>query len=135
MKTVIDPRQMYQDSAARGAMRRALEAIKRSEIEVRSAAVGHALMVLQQLQGTLDFEHGGSAAKQFEQFYNLIRAKLLEAQMRSSPDLMEQQIRFMSEVRDCWIQAKRILQPGPHPATAAQGESSEEGGYKSEWDA
>ena len=75
MKTVIDPRQVYQDSAVRGAtpielvvllydsaiedMRRALAAMKKGEIEARSAAVGHALMVLQQLQGTLDFERGG----------------------------------------------------------------------------
>ena len=68
-------------------------------------------MVLQQLQGTLDFERGGEAARQFEQFYNLMRAKLLEAQMRGSPELMQQQIRYMSEVRDCWTQAQRILQP------------------------
>ncbi len=151
MKTVIDPRQVYQDSAVRGAtpielvvllydsaiedMRRALAAMKKGEIEARSAAVGHALMVLQQLQGTLDFERGGTAAKQFEQFYSLVRAKLLEAQIRSSPDLMQQQIRFLSEVRDCWTQAKRLLQPHPHPATAAPGEPSEEGGYTSEWDA
>ena len=151
MKTVIDPRQVYQDSAVRGAtpielvvllydsaiedMRRALAAMKKGEIEARSAAVGHALMVLQQLQGTLDFERGGAAAKQFEQFYSLVRAKLLEAQIRSSPDLMQQQIRFLSEVRDCWTQAKRLLQPHPQPATAAPGERSEEGGYTSEWDA
>jgi flagellar protein FliS len=153
MKTNVDPRQMYQDAAVRGAapielvvllydsaiedMRRALAAMQKGDIEARSAGVGHALMVLQQLQGTLDFEHGGAAAKQFEQFYNLVRAKLLEAQMRNSFELMQKQVRFMSEVRDCWVQAKRILQPMPPsqltPPPAAS--AAEEEGPKSEWDA
>jgi flagellar secretion chaperone FliS len=148
---MLDPRRMYQDNAVLGAsaielviilydlaledMRRALAAMQKGDVEARSAGVGHALMVLNQLQSTLDFEHGGAAARQFEQFYNLVRAKLLEAQLRSSPDLMQRQIRFMSEVRDCWIQAKRA-QPTPSPAAPMPaGSPTEEGGYKSEWDA
>ncbi len=153
MKTFVDARQIYQDSAVRGAtpielvvmlydsaiedMRRALAAMQKSDIEARTAEIQHALMVLQQLQGTLDFERGGAAAKQFEQFYNLVRAKLLEAQMRGSPELMERQVRFMSEVRDCWLQAKRLLQPhqASSPLVAPGGAPGEEGGPKSEWDA
>jgi flagellar protein FliS len=150
MTSVIDPKQVYQDAAVRGAnpielvivlydaaiedLRRALAAMKVSDIETRGAQIGHALLVLQQLQGTLDFERGGASAKQFEQFYNLVRAKLLEAQLRGSLDLMQQQIRYMSEVRDCWVQAKRMLQPraGAVAAAMATSGNSEEGG-KSEW--
>jgi flagellar protein FliS len=149
MKTTVDARRGYQESAVRGAtpielvillydsaiedMRRALTAMQNSEIENRSVQIAHALMVLQQLQGTLDFERGGSAARQFEQFYNLVRAKLLEAQIRGSSELMSQQIRSMSEVRDSWAQAKRLLEPvsGPSPAPAA----SLEGGSTAEWSA
>jgi flagellar protein FliS len=147
MKTTVDARRGYQESAVRGAtplelvillydsaiedMRRALTAMQKSEIENRSAQIAHALIVLQQLQGTLDFERGGSAARQFEQFYNLVRAKLLEAQIRGSSELMRQQIRCMSEVRDSWQQARRLLQPvtGTPSIPAA---SSEGGG---EWNA
>lgn len=150
MKTIVDARRIYQDSAARGAtpielvvllydsaiedMRSALTAMKKSDIEVRSNQISHALMVLQQLQGTLDFERGGSAAKQFEQFYNLVRAKLLEAQMRGSTELMQQQIRYMSEVRDCWVQARRMLEPRPGAVTPAAGAASAEGG-SNKWSA
>lgn len=150
---MVDPRRLYQENAVLGAspielvvilydraiddMRCALTAMKNGDIEARSAGVGHALMVLNQLQGTLDFGHGGAAAKQFEQFYNLVRAKLLEAQMRNSSELMQKQVRFMSEVRDCWVQAKRILQPMPPsqltPPPVAS--AAEEQGPKSEWDA
>ena len=150
MKTRVDARQVYQDSSIRGAnplelvvllydaaiadMRLALTAMRTSEIENRASRISHALLVLQQLQGTLDFEHGGSAARQFEQFYNLTRAKVLEAQMRSSPDLMQQQIRSMSEVRDCWMEARRLLQA---KAPAAGDPKAVRSGAerKSEWNA
>jgi len=151
MKTIVDARQIYQDTAVRGAtpielvivlydaaiedMRRAMTAMQGSDVEARTRQVSHALMVLQQLQGTLNFEQGGSAARQFEQFYNLIRAKLLEAQMRGSSELMQQQIRYMSEVRDCWTAAKRLLQPAPVATPAVASVSAAEGGSKSKWSA
>jgi len=151
MKTIVDARQIYQETALRGAtpielvivlydaaiddMRRALIAMQHNDIETRARQVGHALIVLQQLQGTLDFERGGSAARQFEQFYNLVRGKLLEAQMRSSPELVREQIRYFSEVRDCWEQAKRVLQPVINPGTAATRPDQEQGSARSEWSA
>jgi flagellar protein FliS len=147
MKTKFDAREFYRDNAARGAtpielvvllydaaiddMRRALAAMQKSDVEARAAHVQHALMVLQQLQGTLDFERGGGAAHQFEQFYNVVRAKLLEAQIRNSPELMGEQIRFMSEVRECWVQAKRIVQPRTVPPPVPV----ENVGASSEWNA
>lgn len=149
MKTTVDARRGYRESAVRGAtpielvillydsaiedMRRALTAMQKSEVENRSAQIAHALIVLQQLQGTLDFERGGDAARQFEQFYNLVRAKLLEAQIRGSSELMRQQIHCMAEVRDSWVQAKAILQPVTDaPRTPA---ATPEGGSTAEWSA
>ncbi|MGB8772280.1 MAG: flagellar protein FliS, partial [Candidatus Korobacteraceae bacterium] len=121
-------------------MRRAASAIQAGDIEQRATAIRHAMLVLQQLQGTLDFEKGGEVAKRFEQFYNLIRAKLLESQLRNSPELMQQQIQFMSEVRDCWMHAEKQLHatpnPGPAVATVASARATpEDGGPTSEWNA
>jgi flagellar protein FliS len=153
MKSMIEAKKIYQDTAVRGAtpielvvvlydraiddMRAAWAAMQNGDVEIRTAQIQHALIVLQQLQGTLDFERGGSAAKQLEQFYNVTRAKLLEAQMRGSAELMQQQIRFMSEVRDCWLQARRMLQPrqGPAATPAAASTDAGDGGAGSEWNA
>ncbi len=151
MKNIPDAKHMYQDSAVRGAtpielvillydaaiddMRRALSAMQNSDIETRSNQIAHALMILQQLQGTLDFERGGGAARQFEQFYNLTRAKLLEAQLRGSLDLIQQQIRSMSEVRDCWAEARRILQPSPGVLPRLGSEEHADGGADKGWNA
>jgi len=154
MKNTLEAKLAYRENAVRGAtpielvvilfdaaiddMRRAVSAIQASDIEQRATAVRHAMLVLQQLQGTLDFEKGGQVAKQFEQFYNLIRAKLLESQLRNSPELMQQQIRFMSEVRDCWAEAEKQLKPKPSPPAAMapppQG-GFEDGGPTAEWNA
>lgn len=149
MKNIVDARKYYQETSVRGAtsielvvilydtalddMRHALTAMQQEQIETRSRHIGHALIVLQQLQGTLDFERGGAAARQFEQFYNLVRAKLLESQIRNSPESLKQQIRYFSEVRDCWLQANRVLQPKPAAETMPPAKA--EGSEKSEWDA
>jgi len=156
MRNTLEAKLAYRENAVRGAapielvvilfdaaiddMRRAVSAIKTSDIEERAIAVRHAMLVLQQLQGTLDFEKGGQVAKQFEQFYNLIRAKLLESQLRNSPELMQQQIRFMSEVRDCWVEAEKQLtpKPTPHAIMGAPPPSQgvlEDGGPTAEWSA
>jgi flagellar protein FliS len=156
MKNTLEAKLAYRENAVRGAtpiglvvilfdaviddMRRAASEMHGGHIEEGATAVRHAMLVLQQLQGTLDFEKGGEVARRFEQFYNLIRAKLLEAQIRNSPELMEQQIRFMVEVRECWMHAEKQLQPkfssGPVTATIQSARATaEDGGPTSEWNA
>ena len=68
----------------------AVAALKANDVEARSAHVNHALLILQQLQGTLDFAAGGPVAQQLDAFYSHIRGKLLEAQIRRSPDMLAQ---------------------------------------------
>lgn len=155
MKSAVEAKLTYRENAVRGAtpielvvilfdvaiddMRRALSAVRVSDLEERAAAVRHAMLILQQLQGTLDFERGGQVARQFEQFYNLIRAKLLESQLRNSPELMQQQIQFMCEVRDCWVEAEKQLNPRrPSPTAMAAPPTQggiEDGGPTSRWSA
>ena len=65
-----------------------------------------------------------------------MRAKLLEAQIRVSRELMQQQIGAMSEVRNSWVEAKRMLQPAaPVSSAGVLPASSVEGGAVSEWHA
>src|SRR5271165_293796 len=155
MRNTLEAKLAYRENAVRSAtpielvvilfdaaiddMRRAVRAIESSDVEARATAIRHAMLILQQLQGTLDFEKGGLVARQFEQFYNLIRAKVLESQLRDSPELMQQQIQFMSEVRDCWVEAENQLKPKPtHPPVAAVGPAQthrDDGRSTAEWSA
>jgi flagellar protein FliS len=102
-----------------------IAAMKSEDIEVRSTHVNHALLILQELQGKLDLNSGGVAAQQLDAFYSHIRGKLLEAQIRKSPELLLEQARALLQVRDCWVQldaGNRELAPLPSvlpPAAAA----------------
>ncbi len=151
MKTFVEAKRSYQEAALGGAtpvelvvvlydtaiedMRRALLARQQNDIETCARQIGHALIVLQQLQGTLDFQRGGDAARQFERFYNLVRAKLLEAQIRNSAELIGEQLRYFSEVRDCWMHAKRALEPAAKPAVPSGPVTDENGVARAEWSA
>ncbi len=84
----------------------AVAASKAKQVEVRTAALNHALLILQQLQGRLDFAAGGAAAKQLDDFYSHTRAKLLEAQIRQSPEMMMVQAQALLQLRECWVQVE-----------------------------
>lgn len=87
-------------------LQQAVAALTTGDIERRSAAVRHSLLVLQQLQGTLDMEKGGTIATNLERFYNFTRAKLLEGQIKGSSEIFEQQIVFVASIRDAWKQVR-----------------------------
>ena len=85
-------------------IRNAIDALKRNDIEGRAKNIQHCLLVLQELQGRLDFERGGDTAKSLDRFYSHIRGKLLEAQIKQSAEILEQQISLLAGVRDAWQQ-------------------------------
>jgi flagellar secretion chaperone FliS len=155
MKSAVDAKRSYRENVVCSAtpielivilfdtaindMRRAAAAANSGDREERAEAIRHAMRVLQQLQGTLDFEKGGQVARQFEQFYNLVRAKLLEASLHNASEPIQQQIQFMSEVRDCWAEAETQLHPKSVGAAKGSARASqaaiEEGGSTCQWSA
>ena len=88
-------------------LREAVGALAAADIERRAGAVRHCLLVLQQLQSTLDMERGGIVAANLARFYDFTRAKLLEGQIKASAEIFEQQITFVASIRDAWQQVRR----------------------------
>src|SRR3569833_2099180 len=106
-------------------LRTAIACLDRSDIEQRTEAVRHAMLVLQQLQGTLDFECGGVVAENLDRYYDFTRAKLLEGQIKQSREIFDQQIALVGSIREAWLQVQRDQQaaatgipPGMLQATA-----------------
>jgi flagellar protein FliS len=97
-------------------IREAASALADADIEHRAAAIRHGLLVLQQLQSTLDMERGGGVAHNLERFYNYIRAKLLEGQIKCSSEIFEQQITFVASIRDAWRQVQLEQMDASAPA-------------------
>lgn len=120
----MDARSSYREASVRGAspvrlvislyeqaiedLRRAVLALEKGAIEVRTRHINHALMVIAQLQGSLDMERGGEVAQNLARFYGLVRAGLAEAHQTQSARLLEQQISQLVLVHEAWLEVERI---------------------------
>ena len=98
-------------------LEQAIAAFAKADIEERTAEIKHSFLVLQQLEGSLDMENGGEAAKHLSAFYSVLRSKILEAQIKASPEILRQQIELVLEVRQAWQQVDKP-NLGPAYATA-----------------
>ncbi len=110
----------YREAAVRGAgqvelvvmlydilfddIRSAIASIRTRNVESRTNEIKHALGVLEQLQGTLNFEQGGEAARNMDHLYSIVRAKLLEAHIKTSEEILQNQIDLLAPVREAWQQ-------------------------------
>jgi flagellar protein FliS len=81
---------------------RAIASIESEQIEQRVNAGNHALMVIGELQGVLDFERGGEAARRLQSFYKVTRAMTLEASVRSSREKFLELIVMFARLRAAW---------------------------------
>lgn len=111
-------------------LRRAVIALEKGDIEARTRGINHALMVIAQLQGSLDMERGGEVAINLARFYGVVRAGLAEAQMKQSGIILEQQVSHLVLVYEAWLEVERAtMAPAPKsltPVRAAPGNPSPE---------
>jgi flagellar biosynthetic protein FliS len=70
--------------------------------EAQTRAVKHALLVLLQLEGSLNMEDGGACAASLAQYYQTIRALLLQAQAGQSRETTALVLKLIGEVRAAW---------------------------------
>jgi flagellar protein FliS len=87
-----------------GDLRQAIDAMRNEHVEDRSIRLKHALAILQLLEGSLDMENGGITAQHLSQFYSHIRRQMLVAQFGRNPDILQQQITLLLDVREAWQQ-------------------------------
>jgi flagellar secretion chaperone FliS len=120
----MDPRIAYREADARGAtslrlvvllyeqlvqdLRQASRAIDQNNIEVRSNRINHALDVVCLLQATLNMEKGGKVARDLAHFYESFRARICEAQMQSSKEILACLITDVLAVREAWSEVERV---------------------------
>lgn len=113
-----DPAISYRQSAISGAtpvglvialydklasdFRLAVDAIRADDIEARCQAVNHAMLVLGQLQDWVNMDSGEALAQSLVSFYQMLRARLLEASLKKSAELLEEQILLILQVRGAW---------------------------------
>ena len=92
-------------------VRKAIRCLGEGNIEGRTHALVHGLLVLEQLQGTLQMESGGAAAEQLYRLYSLARAKILEGQIKRRGSLLQEIVEAMLAVRAMWVEVRENCQP------------------------
>src|SRR5271165_879383 len=114
-------------------LKRARAALDRGDIEARTRAINHAVVVIGYLQSSLDKEQGGRVAENLERFYNQLRASLVEAQFKQSAAILERQISYLVEVHAAWGQVEQDVEranaapaQGTSPAQSGPGQSQAE---------
>ena len=76
---------------------------------IRSQEITHnnimrAQAIINELQGTLDFEKGGDVAPNLFRVYEYLLTQLTEANMNRSKEPLQNVTRFMGEIRDSWAE-------------------------------
>ncbi len=103
-------------------LQRGAAAIRNADVETRCAELKHALLILQQLEGSLDQERGGAAARNLGSLYSYARSQVMEAQLSADPQKLEKLAAHFRDVRTAWQQAD-AAQNGAAPAGAGASSS------------
>ena len=62
--------------------------------------------VIGYLHGTLNLDAGAVVVSNLGRFYTMIREKLLEAQVRSSREILEELRTHMLDIRQAWLKVE-----------------------------
>lgn len=90
-------------------LRRALDAVRAGNIERRTKAMNHALLVIAELESVLDHERGGEVAKHLKGLYKVTRAMIVEENLRARAEGIEKLINLYLPVRQAWQEAEQTF--------------------------
>ena len=97
-------------------------AIVERRINDRFMAVQKATLILEALQGCLDFDKGGDIAPQLDRLYNHYIFRLQAINVDDDPKICDELTGLISELRDSW--STIATQGGAAPAAAPPGDPS-----------
>jgi flagellar secretion chaperone FliS len=94
--------------------------ISAGQIEKRVKSSNHALTIIGELQGVLDFAQGGDVARNLNHFYNVTRPMVVQASMANSSEKFQELIGMYSRIRAAWAHVASTLpasasEPGDRP--------------------
>jgi flagellar protein FliS len=123
----MNPKRAYQEASVQGAspvrltillydqitqdVARAANALAQANVEKCAQEIGHAVAVIGYLQATLRHESGRNIARNLGHFYTMLREKLMEAQVRSSRQILGELQQQLTEVREAWIKVEEETAP------------------------
>ena len=106
-------------------LQRAIAAIHFQDVEARVAEIQHALLVIQQLEATVD-PGLGTLARKLSLFYAQTRKAIFEAHMQVSVPRLQKQIESVLELRRIWQQLDEPMEPSQQASPAAPAPSTDD---------
>jgi flagellar protein FliS len=94
-------------------LQEAIAAVGRGDIEVRTKHLKHFCKVINQLECSLDYEHGGKVARDLAKSYQYARAQALAAAVMNSKGILTALAEHFSTLRDAWLEAEQRLPAWP----------------------
>jgi flagellar secretion chaperone FliS len=85
-----------------GNLRRAAEAERGDDLGKRTTELNHALLVVAYLEDYVNRGSGGKLADYLVGFYASLRQKIIQAQIKRSPQVLEQQMAQVLKIREFW---------------------------------
>ncbi len=79
------------------------------DVERRVSASNHALMIIGELQGVIDFDQGAEAARNLSNFYSVARGMILQASMLNSQEKFREVAGLVARLRSAWKQIEPEL--------------------------
>ena len=84
----------------------ALMAIEKRQLEKANENIIKAERIITELRTTLNFDY--SVAKDFELVYDYIYRRLLTANLKKDPEILEEALQYIREMRDTWKEVMRL---------------------------
>ncbi len=85
-----------------GNIRRAAEAERANDLGKRSREIKHALLLIGVLEDRCEKGSGGELTAKLVAFYKTLRRKLIQAQVKRSPAMLEEQMNLVLSIRETW---------------------------------
>ncbi|HUI51045.1 MAG TPA: flagellar export chaperone FliS [Terriglobales bacterium] len=92
-------------------LRQGILALEAGQVERRVYALNHALTIIAELQGVLDFERGGAPARNLNSFYNVARSMLTQAGVGCSVETLQELISMFTRMRAAWAKIETTVAP------------------------
>lgn len=88
---------------------KAIMAIEKNDIVGANNNIIKAQRIIEELQGTLNFKY--PVAKEFDKVYSYIMTRLVEANTKKDPEILEECLAHMRTMRDTWKEVMKQAKP------------------------
>lgn len=87
----------------------ALDAMDKRDIEKTNNNIIKAEKIITEFRATLDFKY--PVAKDFDIVYDYIYRRLVEANIKKDPEILNEALKYIREMRDTWKEVMRLAHP------------------------